>query len=89
MNTILLYASPPILQNSSTNTCILSSGETWPPNMERRMRFVQAQEFEVAHIGLVVCPEEPWLAASPGGIVDDRAAGNEVSSDQLTCPIPA
>lgn len=51
--------------------------------------FVQAQEFEVAHRGLVVCPEEPWLAASPGGIVDDRAAGNEVSSDQLTCPIPA
>ncbi|XP_075530167.1 uncharacterized protein LOC142563503 [Dermacentor variabilis] len=49
-----------------------------------RVAFQKEHEVTVAEFGLVVCPEEPWLACSPDGIFRDKYV--ETILLEIKCP---
>uniref|UniRef100_UPI00398E3476 uncharacterized protein n=1 Tax=Pristiophorus japonicus TaxID=55135 RepID=UPI00398E3476 len=44
------------------------------------------RQISVERCGLVIDPERSWLAASPDGVVVDRATGNTVGLVEVKCP---
>ena len=50
-----------------------------------REKYEEAQNAKVLECGLVVCPEQPWLACSPDGVILDSLGRPIVL--EIKCPI--